>query len=544
MLFGQGSTAGVVNMVSKRPQAERQGEVGVQLGNFGRRQIQADLTGPLSADGQWLYRLIAVGRDAGTQTEQVPDDRRLLAPSLTWRPSGATSLTLQALYQKDKTGSTSQFLPWQGTILPNPNGLLSSSAFIGQPGDHFNVERRSLGYLLEHRLDDTWTVRQNLRYVRNDVDYLNAYADSFTLPGGWAGDPVNKRLLGRYYYASKTRVETFSADQHLQGAFTTGAVAHQVLAGLDFSRFTTRQASGTEFPVYAGGTVPLIDAYQPVYTPTVLPTLTDSPVNRLRQTGLYVQDQMKWGPWIAVLGLRHDQVNNATAGSGDQNDSANSKRLGLMYAARGGWSPYVSYSESFTPLADQFGQRLKPLRGEQWEAGVKYEPAGRALAFNAAVYDLKEKNRTSNPTPTSVAQLDRTTTRGLELEARGAVTQRLDLTAHYNYTDLDPALEGLPRHQASAWARYRFSIAGHSGFSAGAGVRWFGSFRDRSSGTGPQVPSAALVDALLAYDTPQWRYALNVGNLADKRYFSTCLSRGDCWFGARRTVVASATYRF
>jgi iron complex outermembrane receptor protein len=79
------------------------------------------------------------------------------------------------------------------------------------------------------------------------------------------------------------------------------------------------------------------------------------------------------------------------------------------------------------------------------------------------------------------------------------------------------------------------------GLSVGAGVRWLGSFRD---GAAPHTPSVTLVDAMLAYETPSWRYALNVNNLFDKTYVSTCLSRGDCWYGSQRTIVASATYRF
>ena len=78
-------------------------------------------------------------------------------------------------------------------------------------------------------------------------------------------------------------------------------------------------------------------------------------------------------------------------------------------------------------------------------------------------------------------------------------------------------------------------------FSAGAGYRWLSSFRD---GTGPQVPAAGVVDAMLAYETQDWRYALNITNLADKKYMSTCLARGDCWWATRRNVVLSATYRF
>lgn len=100
MLYGQGSTAGVVNSVSKRPQAEAQREVGVQFGNYGRKQLQADLTGPLTRDGDWLYRVVALGRDSDTQVDYVPDDRSLLAPSLTWKPNAMTSLTLQAAVAK------------------------------------------------------------------------------------------------------------------------------------------------------------------------------------------------------------------------------------------------------------------------------------------------------------------------------------------------------------------------------------------------------------------------------------------------------------
>ena len=106
MLYGQGSTAGIVNMVSKRPLDTFQGEVGVQYGNYDRKQIQADLTGPLTADGKWLYRIVALKRDANTQVDHVPDNRLVIAPTLTWQPSAATRLTLQGLYQDDESGST------------------------------------------------------------------------------------------------------------------------------------------------------------------------------------------------------------------------------------------------------------------------------------------------------------------------------------------------------------------------------------------------------------------------------------------------------
>ncbi|MGV3572167.1 MAG: TonB-dependent siderophore receptor [Ramlibacter sp.] len=546
MLFGQGTTGGVVNMVSKRPQAERQGEVGVQLGNFGRRQLQADLAGPLTADGQWQYRLVALGRQAGTQVDHVPDDRTLVAPTLAWRPNAVTSLTLQGLYQKDRSGSTSQFFPWQGVTQPNPNGPIPSNTFIGEPGlDKYDSERRSIGWLFEHSFAPDWTLRHNARISHNKVDYFSLYGDSFSVAGGWAADPVGQRMLGRYANFVVTDAKLTVTDQHLQGAFQTGAVRHQFLVGLDALRYRKDTRSFFDAPTYAGGGVPSIDVYNPVYGGYTPGPLARNPGSGLRQVGVYLQDQMRIGNWIVVAGLRHDRATNTLEGAPDDDTRATTRRLGVLYAMDNGWSPYLSYSESFTPVGglDFFNRRFRPLRGRQLEAGVKYEPADRGLSFSAAVYKLEEKNqRVPDPAnPLNTLQAGVTKNDGVELEFKGRLSATTELIAHYNYTNVDPALEGLPQHQAAVWGKWRFSIAGVPGFSVGAGVRSMSSFRD---GAGPTVDAVALADGLLAYETASWRYALNVNNIADKRYASTCLGRGDCWFGARRTVIASATYRF
>lgn len=546
MLFGQGTTGGVINMVTKRPQPTFQGEVGVQLGSWGRKQLALDLTGPLTQSGEWLYRLVAVGRVADTQVDHVPDDRTFIAPSLTWKPSGATSLTLQGHWQKDQTGSTSQFFPWDGVVLPNPNGQIPLNRFVGEPGfDRYDSERRSFGWLFEHRFNDAVTVRQNLRYSNNDVEYRTLYADSFAVPGSFAADPVNRRLIGRIAYAQDTRARILATDQHAQLDFATGAWKHKLLVGVDALRY--RKASSTFFdgPAYAGGTLPLFDVYNPVYTGYTAGPLTPDPSSQVRQAGLYLQDQVRWGDWIVVAGLRHDKARNSVEGTPDETSSATTKRLGLMYAFPSGWSPYVSYSESFTPVAGTNfnNERFRPLRGEQVEAGVKYEPEGGRLAFNAAVYRLKEKNqRIPDPAnPLNSLQAGTTKNEGVELEARGRITPAIEVLAHYNYTDVDPTLEALPEHQVGVWGKWKFAVAGKPGFSVGAGVRHMTSFKD---GAAPTTPAVTLVDLLLAYETSYWRYALNINNAADKQYASLCMSRGDCWFGARRNVVASATYRF
>lgn len=539
MLFGAGTVAGVVNMVSKRPLGEAQREVGVQVGTWGRKQLQTDLTGPLTADGQWSYRLVALARDADTQVDHVPDDRRAIAPSLLYKPNAATSLLLQAHWQQDRSGSTAQFLPWSGTLLPNPNGRLPTSRFIGEPGDYYDTDRQSIGYQFEHRFNDAWSVHQNLRAARNENRGSYHYADFFTQTGGWGADPVNQRVIGRLFGKNETRTRMSAVDTNLRGRLQTGAVQHQLLVGVDWNRQSENKSdSGDSYDTP-------IDAYNPVYTGRTDPAMLAQPKSVQRQSGLYVQDQMKLDRWIFVAGLRYDRVTSAVDGSADERTSDTTKRLGVMYQLPGGWTPYVSYAESFSPMSGTniSGARFKPLEGEQWEVGVKYMPEGGSTTFTASLYDLKEKNqKVTDPTnPRNTLQAGETKNKGLELELKTRISTVFDLIAHYNYTDIDPTLEGLPRNQAAVWGLYRFSLGGVGGFSAGAGVRYLSAFRD---GSGPRVSSSLVGDAVLAYDSQHWRYALNINNVADKKYMSTCLSRGDCWWAERRKAIVTATYRF
>jgi iron complex outermembrane receptor protein len=94
VLYGDTSTAGLLNLISKRPQAEASNEIGVQVGSFDRKQVQMDSTGKLTKDGEWLYRFVGVFRDSNSQTDYVKDNRIVLAPSLTWRPTNNTSWTV------------------------------------------------------------------------------------------------------------------------------------------------------------------------------------------------------------------------------------------------------------------------------------------------------------------------------------------------------------------------------------------------------------------------------------------------------------------
>lgn len=546
MLYGQSPVGGLVNMVSKRPQAQQHTELQVQYGTWNRKQLAIDSTGPLTRDGNWLYRVVAVARESDTQVDHVSDDRLLLMPSVTWQPTDDFQWTLLANIQQDDGGITSQFLPHNGTLLSAPNGRFDTDLFVGEPGfDEFDTEQLALTSLWSWRLDETWTLRQNLRYQQSEVSYQQIY--------GWpAALRPDARTLDRIFYVSKPEVDVWTADQSAQALFDTGTLQHTLLLGVDYQHAVTNRDQGL------GPATPL-DVYNPVYgsfDPSVV-SLSADPEQTVAQRGVYLQDQIRYQRWLLTLGLRKDWADNRTDGGARQNDDATTTHVGLVYQLDNGLAPYISYSESFLPIIGLngfTGRPYTPMEGEQWELGIKYQPPGSRSLYTAALYDLQELNRQmpDPDNPVNTIQTGETRARGLELEALTTVTPNWDLIANYSYTDTEvvegaPAEEGnrlpsVPEHMASLWSQHRFSLFGVPGFSAGAGVRYVGASWDGADEL--KTPSTTLFDAMLGYTHNNWTLALNANNLEDERYYTTCLARGDCFIGSRRTVVGTLGYNF
>lgn len=547
VLYGDTSTAGLLNLISKRPQAKESHEIGVQYGSFDRKQLQFDSTGKLTKDGEWLYRFVGVLRDSDMQTDYVKDNRIVLAPSLTWRPTTSTSWTVLGTYQKDKTGSSTAFLPHEGTLFAGPNGLIPLRRFSSEPGfDRYQTETAAISSLFEHSINNAVTIRQNTRYTHVEGIYRSMYPDVYSNPANPFLDP-ERRTVARYVWSRETNKDALTSDTHAELKFATGPIAHKTLFGMDYRTLSERALSG-------GGYDPTpFDLYAPVYTGIVAPTLSPEPDLRQSQLGFYAQDQMRLGPWLAVVGLRQDYVTNNVQGSPTENHKATTGRAGLMYELPFGLTPYVTYAQSFNPI---FGGNVcagicQPQRGEMVELGFKYNPRP-GTAINGAIFDITEKNRlASDPTnPLISAQTGQVRIRGAELEVLTRVTPDLDLIGAYSYLDArvengDNAgkhVETVPDHQASLWAKYRLGALGLPGVTIGGGVRYIGASWDGADII--RTPDYTLFDAMIRYENGPWRFQVNASNLADKRHVTTCLSRGDCFFGLGRTVLSSLTYKF
>lgn len=545
MLYGQSSVAGLINAVSKRPQEETYREVGFEVGSFERLRMQTDMTGKITEDGKWLYRFIAVGQQSDAQTDFVDDDRVLIQPSITWKPTSATSLTLIGKYQKDDSGSMTSFLPHAGTIFPGFDGRrIPIERFVSEPGfDDYRTETASVSALFEHKFSEVLTLRQNMRYLHTDNIYHSMFPDVYSNPAFPFLDP-DMRTVARYIWLADAQRDNFVSDTNLETKFATGAVAHKLLVGFDHRRIYQETAYGDGFDATP------FDLYDPVYDGIMVPGMVASPDELQTQSGIYAQDQLRFGNWIGVLGVRHDWAANDVDTVGKEEVEETTYRAGLMYELPFGLTPYYSYAQSFSP---QYGSGCEtpcdPFFGEQHEVGFKYQAAA-AFVINGALYEVTEQNRLTYGTFQYPKTIGEARTRGAEIEFIGRVTENLEIVGGYAYTDAivtkgDTAGKHIPtvaEHQASLWGKYSFAMFGIDGFSVGAGVRYIGSSWDGSDVI--ETPAVTLVDAMFGWENDDWRFQINGTNLEDKYYMATCLDRGDCFLGTGRVVTSNLTYKF
>lgn len=554
VLFGQGSIGGLINLSSKLPEFETKGEVSLRYGSFDRKEALADFTGGLAPG--LAGRIVARVRDADTQTDHVPDDRVMLAPSLRWQPSSDTDITVLGLYQEDDGGSTSQFLPLVGTIYANPNGRLPNDLFIGKPGwDRYDGRLLQGTGLVEHRFTDRIKLNVKARYIDSDVTYLTHYPNSYSNPANPYLDAA-QRTIGLYAEGSRARLNIFSTDNNLQIGFNTGpAIEHLVLAGIDYSWNRVRKVGGYAFET--------IDIYNIDYAALSdfgggIPTAADpnflfssSEDTRQRQLGIYIQDQIRlWDRVSVVLGGRRDHVRTKAAGSAAVKANATTFRAGIIGEIVKGVSPFLSYTESFEPISGTTGagNPFKPKTGRQYEGGIKFHPDNNTLVTLTG-YHIREQNRpVDDPTtadPFDQRQAGSATSKGYEIEINRNIGDNYSLIATYSYNKAEEAgtgtqFDNVPKRLATLWGTKSFVLNDDSNVRIGSGVRYTGANRSGSVRT----PSYTLVDALVEVNWTDWSFAINATNLFDKRHYSACLSRGDCFMGAERNIFATVTRHF
>lgn len=582
VLYGKSSPGGLLNMVSKRPTTEPLKEVQFKAGTDSLFQTGFDFSDALDDDGVYSYRLTGLARSANAQQKGSEEQRYAIALAFTWRPDDKTNFTFLSYFQNEPETGYYGWLPKEGTVEPLPNGKRLPTDFNeGAKNNTYSRNEKMIGYSFDHEFNDTFTVRQNLRFAQNKVSQKSVYGY------GMCSDPLYTKdqealkaspclsipqsqwghTLTRQYVIDNEKLENFSVDTQLQSKFATGSVGHTLLTGVDFMRM--RNDIDSWFG-YAGSVAPSdiynLDRSDFDFGAHPNPSGPYRVLLKQKQTGLYVQDQAQWDKVLVTLGGRYDWADQSSfnrdyGNKSERDDKEFTWRGGVNYLFDNGVTPYFSYSESFEPASqtDANGDLFAPSKGKQYEVGVKYVPEDRPIVVTGALYQLTKTNNLMADPNGSLFSVEggEIRARGVELEAKAALSASVNVVGSYTYTDAeyttDTTYKGntpaqVPKHMASLWADYTFFDGPLSGLTLGTGGRYTGSsYGDPANSF--KVGSYTVVDALVRYDLARVgmagsNVALHVNNLFDREYVASCFNTYGCFWGAERQVVATATFRF
>ncbi|MGB2078202.1 MAG: TonB-dependent siderophore receptor [Vibrio sp.] len=547
ILFGEAPPGGVVNAVSKHPLYEDTGSFDVRYGTDSLVQLGIDVNQVIS--DSMRFRMVGMINQEDGALDGTDNDRYYFAPSLAIDISPDTNITLLASVKKDEGVPTGGFFPAYGTLYPNADGeYIDESTNLGNPNvDNNESLQVSVGYELEHFFNSIWSFKQNVNYAYTDLDLTSTYAY-----GSETSDTVTQGLLYR-----NGDTNTFTADNQVIAEYGTGRFEHLTLMGVEYEYFNN---DGEEYDNWGWNSINSFNPDHSNYPALGLENAEHKEYTK-NSTGVYAQHQVKFdGKWIAKAGVRWDDVsldidNHSASTKENIDNDETSWNAGVMYLSDSGLSPYVSYSESFEVIAQtdpSTGNAYKPLEGEQYEVGVKYEPNFFNGYVNLAWFDIEQTNGlVYNPDTFVQTQAGKLTSQGVEFDLVAQTEFGLMTRANYTYTDAktkdtdEYRTPLIPRHMASAWVEYDFTHLGLDGFIMGTGVRYNGRTTGHTSdGAGQlEVPSYTVVDAMASYEiNNQWKAQVNVSNLGDRDFVASCDYY--CYYGEGINAVASLNYQW
>lgn len=569
-LYGRIEPGGMINVVTKRPQANPYYALEQRFGSYDFYQTLGDATGALNKDGSLMYRLNFEYLDKKSFRDFAFTDRVLVAPSVTWKISDRTQLDLDFMYSNEDTLEDHGVIASLTTRRPVD---IPISTFLGEPStDKSNTEIYYTGLSLKHAISDNWAVRAKFNMQqRSALDLQHP---------GTPGLNEATGMLNRAFFGGDSGSDTYFGTIDVTGKFSSWGVKHDVLAGLDHYSVTGDVSSYFFGPAIFGGPIQPINIYNPVYGQSGLNLAARQKSQFMSSetdwTGVYFQDQITLFDKLHILGGgRYDWATQANGSAFGANKSpadaaANLKgvdnerfnpRVGLLYQPWQWLSLYGNFVESLgasNAAIGVGGNVLQPETAEQYEAGFKTEFFDKRLMSSVAFYNLTKQNMAVAMVGTPFSQaIGEARSQGVEIDVTGKVTDGLNLIATYAYTDAvilkgnnaGKRLWNVPRNAGSLWAKYDLQQEALRGLSVGAGA-YFQSQKEGDVANSFELPGYGRLDALVKYQLPvakaKTTLQFNVENLLDHRYYASTVGWSPAFVnpGAPRTFMGSVKVEF
>ena len=562
MLFGRGSTGGVINQVTKQPILHELDEVIATVGSDDRYRVAADMNQPLSDTSAGRVNVFA--QDNHSTRDIMSNKDGGIAPSLRFGIGTPTEITLSALLQRNHDMPDYGIPPLNGKPAP-----VSFDNFYGLTNDRTNQDVAMVGARIEHKFSDDLVLTNQLQYNGYRTDAQETAPNNLVGTDGTAID----RTKGNYtnlplddilvQLASHDRIihdTSLDNQTDVVAKFNTGALSHTVLTGIELGH------DSYENQAYSRSGLPLLSLLDPVYLPqadTVVQTLGNNAYGTANTAAVYANDTIKFNDqWQAVGGLRRDRfaatLDNSISAPAEASQTVyfTSKRAGLIFQPNYEQSYYVSYGTSFNPSLETLTvtnntQALPPEKNRSYEVGAKWDLLDDKLDLTAALFDVEKTNARTQVSTSEYELSGDIRVRGGEIGVAGHVTEAWQVFAGYTRLNatIDKASDGTqgntpantPRNSASLWN----SVTLSKEWEVGGGATYLGQ-RYAANNDLVTVPGYTRWDAMVAWHQPKYSVQLNLLNVADKKYIDALIPSdgGRSIPGIGRTVLATIDYKF
>lgn len=547
LLTGVGNSSGTLNFVRKRPTNENQGEIGVSVGSYSFKRLQADASVVLTDDGSWAARFVAAAEDKNSHLKALESNRNYFYGVVDGQLTDSSTLTLGYSYQDDNSDGNT----WGGLVLNYTDGTQAEwdrSATTAQEWTMWDNTNKTAFVEFTTLFSNDWEMK--LSYNHRSFEDDNKLFYAFTRTGidkatglGLAGLP------GRY--PGKTDHDLFELS--LDGDFSLFGREHKALIGISTAKSDAvgyRREANPPFVGLPPFPYPINSIAEPVWAAPTLNTDIEQKLTRIYASAqLNVLDELKAIVGFNSIKYKREGVSNRGQVTINNEESEISPYFGLTYSFSEDLNFYASYSDIYQPQEqyDINRQFLEPTKGVNVEAGVKSEFFDDRLLMTFAVFSAKQENLANQVGIDTLgvyyAGID-VKSKGAEFEAVGKVTDNLNLNFAYTYIDV----KGVSDATASTWVPDNtvnlildYTLPEFEDITVGVGARWQSEVKNSTYNI--TQGSYAILNAFVSWQaTEQLSVQLNLKNITDEKYLTSVQNVG--YYAAPFNGSVSVNYSF
>ncbi|EUJ09893.1 TonB-dependent siderophore receptor [Methylophilaceae bacterium 11] len=556
LVAGTGNPSATINFVRKRATKDFQAKVDVSAGSWDNRRLDADVSTALNADGSVRGRLVGAYQNRNSYLDRYSTERNVVYGVIEADLSDSTSVAIGHTYQKnDSSGNNFGSLPLLYTDGSKRHYKVSDSPATDWA--YMKVDTNVSFAELTHYFNNDWQVKGQLTYKdtgsEGRYNYIDGFEDRATGLGTYTSYPYI------YSFATKDHV----ADIYANGPFELAGRKHELVVGATWSKSYMKEYSRIGDTIGNISVVSFDDLGNfpmPNFGPKSKSSDYQSTTTNLYAAAkLNPLDALKVTVGGSLLSYELEGVAYGT----DQIAKENNKftpYVGAVLDLSNTISLYASYAGIYKPQVERGAnfKTLAPLKGKNYEAGIKSEWFNKKLNSSFALFRTEQENQAQstgtalfNGSTINTYEGIQATTKGYEFDVSGELTDSLNINAGYTRLmsvkgDHDQNVNPfVPRHLVHVTTVY--TVPSIENLKVGASLNWQSDTHVDIGTVRYEQDSYATLNLMANYKIDEhWSAAVNLYNVTDEKYLSSMryAYAGQAFYAAPFSGLATVTWKY